>query len=136
MSDMLPRGVVRRSVEFVYGDPARVTSEVVDRHFELATREGNREALVQRFEQVQGELHLERLKGLTQPTLILWGGRDRLIRPEFGDRFHRDIPDSRLVVFDDLGHIPQEEDPARTLAALEGFLRETEEPVDAATGKQ
>jgi pimeloyl-ACP methyl ester carboxylesterase len=27
-----------------------------------------------------------------------------------------------VVVFDDLGHVPQEEDPARTLAAAREFM--------------
>jgi pimeloyl-ACP methyl ester carboxylesterase len=56
------------------------------------------------------------------PTLILWGGRDRLIPLEFGQRFARDIAGSRLVVFDELGHVPHEEDPARTVAVVKTFL--------------
>jgi len=28
------------------------------------------------------------------------------------------------VVFDDLGHVPQEEDPARTVAEVRGFLKQ------------
>ena len=38
-------------------------------------------------------------------------------------RFAADIPGSRVQVFDDLGHVPQEEDPARTVAAVQAFLR-------------
>ena len=56
------------------------------------------------------------------PTLILWGGRDRLIPLEFGERFARDIGGSTLVVFDDLGHVPHEEDPAGTVAEVKRFL--------------
>jgi len=56
------------------------------------------------------------------PTLIIWGGRDRLIPPDDAERFHRDIAGSTLVVFDDLGHAPEEEDPARTVVAVKRFL--------------
>ena len=59
---------------------------------------------------------------MTQPTLIVWGGRDRLIPPSAAHRFHRDIANSTLVMFDDLGHMPQEEDPVRTVAAVKKFL--------------
>jgi pimeloyl-ACP methyl ester carboxylesterase len=55
--------------------------------------------------------------------LILWSGRDRLIPAEGGERFRRDIAGSRLIVFRDLGHVPHEEDPAGTVAAVEPFLR-------------
>ena len=56
------------------------------------------------------------------PALILWGGRDRLIPPDDAKRFHRDIAGSTLVIFDDLGHAPEEEDPVRTVEAVKRFL--------------
>ena len=61
---------------------------------------------------------------IRQPTLILWGARDRLIPPDNAERFHHDIAGSRLDVFPDLGHVPQEEDPSRTAAAAAAFLGE------------
>jgi pimeloyl-ACP methyl ester carboxylesterase len=119
---VLPRSLVAQGLAEVYGDPAKVTPELVDRHFELALREGNRRALGLRLRQrVPGE-HAERIAGIRQPTLILWGGRDRLIPPTVGRHFAQQIPGSRLVVFDDLGHVPQEEDPLRTVAPVKDFL--------------
>ena len=56
------------------------------------------------------------------PTLIIWGGRDRLIPPDNAERFAADIAGSQLVLFDDFGHVPQEEDPQRSVAALNHFL--------------
>jgi len=40
----------------------------------------------------------------------------------YGERFARDSKGSVLVSFDDLGHVPQEEDPARTVVPVEQFL--------------
>ena len=118
----LPRGVVVEGLHSVYGDPTRVTETLVDRYFELALREGNRRALGLRARQmVMGE-HTERLATLKLPTLILWGGRDRLIPPEAGVEFERRIAGSRRVVFEQLGHVPQEEDPALSVAPLKEFL--------------
>lgn len=119
---VLPRSVVAQSVASVYGDPARVTPELVDRYFELTLREGNRRALGQRMQHwVMGE-GAEHIARITQPTLILWGGRDRLIPPAVGQLFQQQIAGSRLVVFDELGHVPHEEDPARTVAPVKEFL--------------
>jgi pimeloyl-ACP methyl ester carboxylesterase len=123
MRDVLPRSVVASSLRNVYGDPSKVTPGLVDRYFELATREGNRAALVARFEQTKPGSLAERVREIQVPTLILWGGKDRLIPLEFGERFARDIHGSRLVVFDALGHVPHEEDPARTVAAVLPFIR-------------
>ncbi|MDP3413716.1 MAG: alpha/beta hydrolase [Polaromonas sp.] len=117
----LPRSVVEKSVRNVYGDPAKVTPELVDLYVDMTLRAGNRKALGRRLEQgYTGDV--AGLKSLAMPTLILWGGQDRLIPPEFGQRFARDIAGSRLVVFDDLGHVPHEEDPARTVAVVKTFL--------------
>ena len=63
-----------------------------------------------------------RVKTLTQPTLILWGGKDRLIPLDNAKQFAADIAGSKLVVFDDLGHVPHEEDPQRTVKAFKAFL--------------
>jgi pimeloyl-ACP methyl ester carboxylesterase len=122
MAVTLPRRVVEDSVRNVYGDPARVTPALVDRYYEIALREGNRAALAQRFAQAPHGLHADRITGIGVPTLILWGGRDRLIPPEHGERFHRDIAGSRLVVFPGLGHVPHEEDPVAPVAAVRDFL--------------
>ena len=119
---MLPRRLVEEGLRNVYGDPAKVTPDLVDLYVDMTRREGNRAALVRRFAQHDLGDHAGRIATLKLPTLILWGGRDRLVPPEYGRRFQRDIAGSRLVVFDELGHVPQEEDPARTVAAVEEFL--------------
>ncbi len=117
----LPRGVVERSVRNVYGDPSKVTPELVDLYSAMTLREGNRRALGRRIEQgYTGNTAL--LKDIKAPTLILWGGRDRLAPLELGQRFAKDIAGAKLVVFEDLGHVPQEEDPARTVAEVKRFL--------------
>jgi pimeloyl-ACP methyl ester carboxylesterase len=121
MQYTLPRGIVEQSVRDVYGDPAKVTPELVDLYSAMALRKGNRKALGRRIEQgYTGDV--AQLKSIKVPTLILWGGQDRLIPPELGRRFARDIAGSKLVVFDSLGHVPQEEDPARTVAEVKRFL--------------
>jgi len=119
-----PRGVIESSLRNTYGDPARVTPALVDRYYELTLREGNRAALAKRFAAGRHSGRTARLAELQVPTLILWGGRDRLIPPAYGERFRSDIAGSRLVVFPALGHVPHEEDPTATAAAARAFLKE------------
>jgi pimeloyl-ACP methyl ester carboxylesterase len=122
MQYILPRGMVEDSVRNVFGDPDKVTPELVDRYYDMTTRKGNRAALPERFKYLPTLQSAERIQGITKPTLILWGGRDRLIPPENAKRFQQDIRGSQLVVFPRLGHVPQEEDPAATVAAVKLFL--------------
>jgi pimeloyl-ACP methyl ester carboxylesterase len=121
MEFVLPRGVVQESLRNVYGDPSKVTPELVDRFYELTLRQGNRAALGSRMEQkLSGDE--SQIKTLKVPTLIVWGAKDRLIPLENGRRFAADIRNSQLVVFDNLGHVPQEEDAHATVKAVRQFL--------------
>jgi pimeloyl-ACP methyl ester carboxylesterase len=122
MKEVLPRFLVKDSVENVFGDPTRVTPELVNRYFELTTRAGNRQALVERFKQTRPGEFSKRVSEIKIPTLILWGQRDHLIPAAIADRFHQDIATSTLVRFETLGHVPHEEDPLATVAALKDFL--------------
>jgi pimeloyl-ACP methyl ester carboxylesterase len=122
---LLPRALVAASVRSVYGEPSRVTEPLVDRYFELTLREGNRRALGLRLQQLEAGAHVNRLKTLALPTLILWGGRDKLIPPSTAQQFARDIRGAQAVMFDDLGHVPHEEDAARTVQPVLAFLEKS-----------
>lgn len=119
---VLPRAMVAQSVASVYGDPARVTPALVDRYFELTLRDGNRGALALLLGGLQLGQDAERIATLKLPTLILWGGRDRLIPPAVGATLEQQIQGSQRVVFPELGHVPQEEDPARSVLPVKAFL--------------
>ncbi len=119
---LLPRGLVLASVRSVYGDPAQVTPELVDRYYDMALRAGNRRALAQRLEAMQVDDVSDRIRSLTLPTLVLWGAQDRLIPVALGRRFAQDIEGANLVVFEGLGHLPHQEDPVRTVAEVKRFL--------------
>ncbi|MFU8897175.1 MAG: alpha/beta fold hydrolase [Gammaproteobacteria bacterium] len=123
MTRLLPRRMIEASVRNVYGDPELVSDELVDRYYELALREGNRRALGLRLDEaVYREVRADRIAMITQPTLILWGGQDQLIPPKTAEQFAHDIADSRLIIFDSLGHVPHEEDPQSTSSAVRAFL--------------
>lgn len=122
MRNLLPPGLMDKSIRSVYGDPSRVTPELVAHYTDMARREGNRAALRQRLIQRNTGREAD-IRDLKLPTLILWGAQDRLIPPDYGRRFAQDIAGSKLVIFDALGHVPQEEDPAATLVPVREFLR-------------
>ena len=120
--DLLPRSIIVSSLENVYGDPTRVSEELIDRYYDMARREGNRAALVRRFSSGMGVMDTLAIARVRVPTLIIWGMQDRLITPVNADRFARDIAGSQVVRFDALGHVPHEEDPAATVAPVLSFV--------------
>jgi pimeloyl-ACP methyl ester carboxylesterase len=116
-----PRSVIEKSLRQAYGDPRKLTPNLADRYYELLLHSGNRRALILQIEQ-ESYTDSDRIRTITIPTLILWGELDHVVPVPAGERFRHDIAHSQLIVFKQLGHVPQEEDPAQTLKALEDFL--------------
>jgi pimeloyl-ACP methyl ester carboxylesterase len=56
------------------------------------------------------------------PTLLIWGERDGLVPPKFGEAYRALIPGSRLVVLPGAGHAPFDEQKDAFLAAFGSFV--------------
>ena len=56
------------------------------------------------------------------PTLLLWGEKDGLVPPVFGEAYRALIPGARLVVLPDAGHAPFDEQREAFLAAFFDFI--------------
>ncbi len=92
------------------------------RHLPLATRGTHRAIIrtVRRWdaERISRDAHL-----ITQPTLVLWGDRDREVPLADGHRLNKDIPNSQLKVFEACGHLPHEEYPDEFVEVVTRFLK-------------
>lgn len=122
---ILPRSVVKKSILSVYADDSKVDDALIDRYYDLSLRTGNRGALSARLNDFDNIEDREQIKQLALPTLIMWGAKDELIPVENAEFFHRDIANSQLQIFDNLGHVPHEEDSLATVAVVQQFLIDT-----------
>ena len=59
---------------------------------------------------------------ITAPTLIIWGARDELLSWEDERALAAAIPGSRLVVYQDTGHLVLWEQPERVASDLAAFV--------------
>jgi pimeloyl-ACP methyl ester carboxylesterase len=118
MSVITPRFLVKKSLEDAYGDPTKVSDSLVNQYFDMVTRAGNRRALVDRIKTGWGYSDSALLRKIDCPTLILWGRKDNLIPVENAGVFNRQITNSQLHIWDELGHVPMEEDPLRFTAEV------------------
>jgi len=64
----------------------------------------------------------DRLPEISCPTLIVWGQDDELVPVSDAYAYERLIPNTSKVIFDDTGHVPMLERPARFNRVLEEFL--------------
>ncbi len=119
-----PRFVFKQSLLDAAADDAIVTENMVDRYWELMRYPGNRRAAVLRATVDREPQYGQRLSQITVPTLILWGAQDRVTPPYNAKTFDEMIPNSRSVVFEDVGHLTMVEAPERTAEAIHAFLSE------------
>lgn len=119
-----PKPLFRQTLSEVYGDPEAVAPETVDRYYQLFQRTGNRQAYIERARETH-KVPTGPLRELNVPTLILWGEQDRWIPPEHADQFDAFLPDSRVILYPGLGHVPMEEAPERTALDVRRFLQES-----------
>ena len=69
------------------------------------------------------QLRLETaLTQLSVPTLFICGDHDPLAGPDVARDLTTRMPDARLTVIPDAGHIPHLDQPERVAAALNDFL--------------
>jgi pimeloyl-ACP methyl ester carboxylesterase len=67
---------------------------------------------------------LDQLTDVDLPTLIVWGRNDRVVPPNDALAYGQRLRNSRTVILDDTGHMPQLERPVRFNRVLEAFLAE------------
>ncbi|HMU97693.1 MAG TPA: alpha/beta hydrolase [Chitinophagales bacterium] len=63
-----------------------------------------------------------KIKNIQVPTLILWGKEDIIINSKFAERFHQDIKNSTMIVYDSCGHVPMAEYPEKVLNDVNTFF--------------
>ena len=124
-----PSSVFKKTVEEVYANTDRVHSQTVDRYIDLIKREGNTKAMVDisktmEFVKNKVDPRIGEISKIQQPTLILWGQHDNVLPVKDAQQFYENTPNSKLVIFDEAGHVPMEEIPKTSVEPLKEFLLE------------
>lgn len=116
--------LIRGGLEASFGDPAFVDDAMVTRYAELSRAPGHRDILLQMTLGFRERNYAtpERLAPLQMPVLVLSGDQDRLVPIEHARQFNRAIAGSEIVVFEGIGHIPQEEAADASATAVHEFL--------------
>jgi len=119
------RYLTEQGLGAAFHDNALVTDDMVDLYYDMSMRAGTREATLQRFtrrSEASQQVTDRDLAMLTVPTLILWGETDTLIPATVGERFAATLPNSKLIVYPNVGHLPMEEIAEQSALDLLDFL--------------
>jgi pimeloyl-ACP methyl ester carboxylesterase len=123
--------LARQGLEASFYNAALVDDAMVDRYVSLARAPGHRDILLQITLGFRERNYAtpERLASLAnERVLIMFGDTDRLVPTSDGARFQQAIAGSELIIFEQTGHIPQEEKPEESAMAVREFLYSVYEP--------
>ena len=124
MRYVLPKALLRPNIVAAYGDPDALSEETLERYHALLLAPGNRDALIERLRQTVLVDPEPILRQIQAPVLLVWGEKDGMIPVGNAADYRRALPDSRLVTFANLGHVPHEEAPDVSIVAVREFLAE------------
>jgi len=119
---VLPRMLLRMSLEPAYADKSLMTEDTVTRYHDMMLAPGVRGALLARMEQMMLREPTAVLETINAPTLLLWGDQDAMIPVAHAQAYLRAMRDARLVTLPGVGHLPHEEAAAASLPAVKVFL--------------
>jgi len=118
----LPMAMLRPSLLAAYADPAKLTPAVLTRMRDMMLAPGVRRAIIARMQQTVLTDPVPLLRQITAPTLLLWGQQDAMIPISNAQDYLAALPHATLISLPGVGHVPQEEAPAESLAKLRSFL--------------
>jgi len=123
-----PRILVKHSILEVIHDDNKVTEEMIDRYFHLTLHKGNRQAFIDRAvygiseDDINSEEYAKIRENFHGETLIQWGRGDIWIEVEVALNLKKVFANSELIIYENAGHIPQEEIPFETAKDVKLFL--------------
>ena len=129
IANFMPRDFVKAAGEDATYAEGAVTDAAVDRFWELMRYPGNRSAPSTLPQSYYWNPEFDaRLPEIETPTLIIWGREDSFVPLNQGEEFAAHIPNSRLLIYEQTGHVPMEERPQKTARDIDAFLQEALAP--------
>jgi pimeloyl-ACP methyl ester carboxylesterase len=133
----------RAVIKLCFADPSRVPpNRVAEAAEEIELRDGmswstdallrSLRGLVWTYLAPPGGGLWGRMAEIMAPTVVIWGARDRLVSATLAARVARTIPDARLLVLDNVGHVAQLEDPVTTARAALALIEDARRVDEAA----
>jgi len=120
---------VRTVLRLAYHDGGLIPDASIEAYAAPLRAPGGRAALRATAQQIVPadiDALVARYPTIDVPTLVVWGRHDRIVPLEFGERLHRAIPRSRLVIVENSGHVPHEETPVPVREAIAAFFADQE----------
>jgi len=148
---LTPRMVIRVILKDAYGDPSKVTDDLVRRYHDLLLRAGNRRAVIEIARNYRRDHGRDAtfdlldvrtpalpsnhnpspnvhdgydISDVSVPVLFQWGTEDEWLPVDFGQQLADSTPtDHTFCTYEGIGHVPMEEAPKMTATDAARFIK-------------
>ncbi len=113
----------------IFYNKSKVTPEKISRYSYLIKLDGYDDAVIQTANQIipeNFEKYTDYYRYFNIDTLILWGRQDSSLPLESGIKLSQELKNSKLVIIEECGHNPQEEQPLIVADQVIKFIKQTE----------
>jgi len=120
-----PEAQMRLVLLNIVYNPLNVTKHLISGYAKPMRDTGYHNALHQTVKNIIPKDHeklTERYKQIETPTLLIWGEKDKIVPPEFGEKLHKDLQNSELHILPKCGHMPMHEKPVEVLNLILNWL--------------
>ena len=128
LKDLDMSRLVKAGLEDSYTDQSFVTEDLINRYSSLSRAPGHRETILaiasSRLDRPIASDEL--LSQIHVPTLVLWGEDDNLVPVAHAQAFGDAIPGAKVIIYEGVGHLPQEEAVTDSLSDVRAFMLDVE----------
>lgn len=114
-------GVLGNLKTVVY-DQSLIDEAMVNGYTEPFNQSAIFPALAMMLRHREGDLSEDILRTIETECLLLWGEHDRVVPVQTGKRLAADLPNSKLVIFKEAGHLIPEEVPEHVYREMRDFI--------------
>jgi len=116
------RPLIEEGLKIDVYDKSLITPALVERWSAFQRAPGHRAILMSFHPTLFGQATSQALRDVHVPTLVLHGENDPLVEPASAHKFVAAIAGARLILYPNVGHLPQIEIPQRSAADVAEFL--------------
>jgi pimeloyl-ACP methyl ester carboxylesterase len=107
LTQITPRIMVKGLLTGGFGDPSRISEELVTRWHELLLKEGQRDAQMARMKQyISGDID-KVIQSIESPVLIMWGKKNKVVSVDLAIEM-KDLlinsPSVKTIIYENAGH--------------------------------
>jgi len=127
LGPLIARQLQTRGTEIIktaWHDPSKITPEILEGYQKPLRVENWDKALWELTLASSESKFAERLNEFNMPVLVITGDDDRIVPTEQSIRLADEIPNAELVVIEQCGHLPHEEQPDKFMQAVTNYLTE------------